>query len=203
MNIGAIILAAGGSTRLGEPKQLLQYQGKSLLHRATEVALASDCSPVIVVLGAQYEVLSAELSGLDLIIVDNPEWQGGMATSIKVGLDALWQHYFARHHSADGTLFLLCDQPLLTTEHLNTLVSTFNNYPDPESAPIVASAYSDTAGVPALFPKRLFLDLLQLPGSGGAKQIIERYTDTLVTVSFPGGELDIDTPEDVSTLNNI
>lgn len=87
--IAAVILAAGASTRMGTPKQLLQWQGRSLLRSIVETAIAADCDPIIIVLGASSDLVQAEISDLPVQVVNNPEWRTGMGSSIRTGIQAL------------------------------------------------------------------------------------------------------------------
>src|SRR5579872_5273277 len=182
---GIILLAAGGSTRLGGPKKLLPYRGQSLIRHAISVALASRARPVIVVLGAGHESISneiADLAGIHVIV--NDRWQEGIASSIRAGLSRLPEI------AACGMAILaVCDQPLISPALFNQLIDrqAEGNYL------VVACAYGDTLGTPALFHRRLFDQLLSLTGDMGAKRIIAENPGHLATVAFPGGERDIDT----------
>ncbi|MCW3062697.1 MAG: hypothetical protein JWQ02_4518, partial [Capsulimonas sp.] len=146
-SIGVVILAAGGSSRLGQPKQLLPYQGRTLLRHAAETAVASGCRPIIAVLGANAESLRGELTGLPVWTVENEEWESGMGSSIAAGVQPLTE---LEH--LDGAIILVADQPLITPEFLRDLVAQFEE----TLAPVVASEYVGTLGVPALFAETLF-----------------------------------------------
>ena len=190
MNIGVILLAAGGSTRLGSPKQLLIYQGRTLLRHAAETALATGCRPVVAVLGAGAERLRAELAGLDVRLVDNPGWTRGMGTSVRLGMAAL-------DADTTGVLLMLCDQPLVTAENLSTLVTAFRQNPETK---IVAAAYHDTVGVPVLFSRAYFDELHALPDDAGAKPILQRHRGAVFPVPLPEAAVDIDTREQYERL---
>ncbi|WP_223646861.1 NTP transferase domain-containing protein [Corallococcus sp. EGB] len=188
MTIAVILLAAGGSTRLGQPKQLLRHEGASLVRRAAERALAA--SPAVtVVLGARREEVASELDGLPVRRVDNPDWALGQGSSLRAGLRAL-------PPDVDGALLMLCDQVRVDAAHLRSLIATFER----TRAPIVASAYADTRGVPALFARALFPELESLPPTGGARGLIARDPSRVVEVALPGGEEDVDTVEDTLRL---
>jgi len=189
-HIGLVILAAGGSMRLGTPKQLLSYQGQSLLRRAAETALASVCRPVVVVLGAQAARLREELAGLDVVTMENGDWEQGMGTSLRVGLDAL----LTGDADVEGVVVCLCDQPLLAVDVIDALVTAYQQ----TGQPIAASEYGGTVGVPALFSRALFPELREL--KEGAKPLLRRLRALVVSVPFPGGVLDIDTPSDYERL---
>lgn len=185
---GLILLAAGNSTRLGKPKQLLPWQNSTLLQHAIQTALAAIQQPVVVVLGASAPLLEPLLNKGAIHIVDNKEWGKGMATSIVSGLTAL----LAIQPSVDAVIFMVCDQPYVTKELLSAIIVTYRQ----TGKAIVASAYGDIMGTPALFDKQLFPQLLQLQGDAGAKKIMTQNSGQLTTVPFPKGNIDIDTIED-------
>ncbi|GMT98777.1 nucleotidyltransferase family protein [Corallococcus caeni] len=188
MTVAVVVLAAGGSSRLGQPKQLLRHEGTSLVRRAARNAL--DASPVVVVvLGARRDDVASELDGLTVRCVDNPEWALGQGSSLRVGLRAL-------PPDVDGAVLMLCDQLRVDAAHLRSLISTFER----THAPIVASAYAGTRGVPALFSRALFPELEALPPTGGARGLIARDPSRVVEVALPGGEEDVDTAEDALRL---
>ena len=192
MTTGIVILAAGESARLGTPKQMLAYRGTTLLRHTINIALEVIGSPVIVVLGAHAAQVRAQLNGLDVHIIENPDWKSGMAGSVRVGLSTL----LAVHPKIDAVLFLVCDQPLISASHLDNLIATLVR----TGAPVVASEYEDALGVPALFARALFPDLRALSGSKGARQVIQAHRDQAIGVPFEGGTVDIDTPADYARL---
>jgi molybdenum cofactor cytidylyltransferase len=191
LNTGIVILAAGGSARLGQPKQLLQFEGESLLKRIARVALESSCDPVVVVLGAHADLCVVEVADLPLQIVQNENWVNGMASSIRAGLEAL--RAFAPH--IDAVILLVCDQPHISAHLLDRLVSNCNS-----AETIVASQYADTLGVPALFTAAHFPELMNLRGDAGAKALFARHAGAVVAVPFPLGARDIDIPIDAASL---
>ncbi|MEA5628053.1 nucleotidyltransferase family protein [Nostoc sp. UHCC 0251] len=186
--IGVLILAAGASTRLGKPKQLLQYQGQSFLRHTAKIAIASGCQPVVVVLGAQTKQLRSQLSDLPVTIMENHDWATGISSSIHVGLEALQ----TQCHMLEAAIITLCDQPLISVRLIQQLVEQYRL----KGKRIVTSAYAGTVGVPALFDLTLFPDLMLLQGDVGAKRLIHQLIDEVVPVSFPDGAIDIDTPLD-------
>ncbi|MBC7899737.1 MAG: nucleotidyltransferase family protein [Saprospiraceae bacterium] len=143
--IGCLVLAAGASLRLGSPKQLLIYDGKTLLRRSVETAINAGFKPVIVVLGSEIERSRSEISGLDVKIHINEDWESGMSSSIKAGLE----HLLKIEPEIDGVLITLCDQPKVSSEHLNLFVEKF----EVTKASIIAAQYEGVAGVTALFSK--------------------------------------------------
>ncbi|MBW4694041.1 MAG: nucleotidyltransferase family protein [Lyngbya sp. HA4199-MV5] len=185
-SIGIIILAAGASTRMGTPKQLLPFQGRSLLRYMADVAIASCCDPVVVVLGSQAERMKLEIDGLTLHVVENPQWADGMGTSIAAGMTALT----AIHQDLDAVIIILCDQPFVAAPLLNQLVAAYRS----TQRPIIASAYANTIGVPALFDRSLFAALMAMDAYVGARYLIRQHVETVFQVSFPQGAIDLDTP---------
>lgn len=189
---GLILLAAGGSTRLGRPKQMLPHRGRSLLRHAAETAVASACRPVVVVLGAQWERMRAELDGLPVRPGVNPHWERGMASSLHAGLAML------RGDPLDGVVIMLCDQPAVTSALIDALIAAWER----TSAPLAAAEYAGTLGVPALFSRALLPELAALSGAEGAKRVILRHAAEAARVPFPGGEVDIDTVDDLVHLTS-
>ena len=190
--VGAVILAAGSSSRMGRPKQTLRYRGESLLRRAARAALGAGCRPVIVVTGAHAELSRRELEGLDVREVLNPLWETGMASSVRAGVEG----HVGADPDAAAAVLLLCDQPHVTAEIVSGLVAAHRA----TGSPVVASTYGGSFGVPALFVRALFAELARLEGAAGAKQVIKRHASEAHFLSFPSGEVDVDTPDDFSRL---
>ena len=180
LRYAAIILAAGASTRLGQPKQLALLNGETLLARTVYIAYEAGCSPVLVVLGAEADRIRAACSPLHAAIVVNEQWREGMASSICAGIEALHSH--AQEHSPRGLILMTCDQPAVTPDHLRALTI---------SGDVTASEYSGRRGVPAYFPASSFPALAQLTGDSGARDLLRHAR----AIPLPLGELDIDTPE--------
>ena len=193
-SIGLILLAAGASKRLGKPKQLLQFQNETLLKRSVKIALDSGCHPVIVVLGANAEKLKDEIVEFDVEITENPVWENGMGTSIQIGMQSLSEN----HPNASAVVLLVCDQPFVSVELLEQLIENFRL----TNAPIVASAYGDTMGVPALFSRQIFAELMLLEADNGAKKIIYEHRQNVVKIPFEAGTIDVDTEQDYLNLEN-
>ncbi|HMS39340.1 MAG TPA: nucleotidyltransferase family protein [Pyrinomonadaceae bacterium] len=189
--IGIIILAAGASSRLGTPKQLLRFEGKTLLRRAVETAIETNYR-IIVVLGANFERTKAEIEDLEIEICFNKNWQDGMSSSLKTGLKKLLE--IAPNLSA--VIITLCDQPFINSQVFNNLAETFEK----TNAPIVACNYAETIGVPALFSHLFFDELLNLSADEGARKIIKNHLAEVEKISVPQAEIDIDTAEDFQKL---
>jgi molybdenum cofactor cytidylyltransferase len=191
--VGLVILAAGASTRLGRPKQLLPYRGRSLLRHAAETAAGSTCRPILVVLGAHAAALAGELSDLPVRAVENPRWPRGMGTSLRAGLEALE----AVGPEVGAVVFTLCDQPRLSSATIDSLVRAHRD----SGRLIVASEYGGVLGVPALFDRALFGEILALQEASGAKAIIAKRRPDVCGVPFPEGAVDIDTLQDYEQLH--
>ena len=188
----AILLAAGASTRLGRPKQLVQVDGKSLLRRAAEAAIASGASPVMVVLGREAETLARELAGLAVAVVENPAWREGMGSSLRCGMEALHRET----PTAEAVLLMVCDQPLVTADRLARLWARYVVW-----GKVVAVRHGDRPGVPAIFPARFFADLANISGDRGARGLLGSLTAReLDLVEMPEAEIDLDTPQDLARL---
>ena len=192
MSVGAVVLAAGSSSRMGSPKQTLLYRGESLLRRAALAALGAGCRPVIVVTGAHSELSRRELEGLDVREVLNPLWETGMASSVRAGVEEL----ISADPEAAAAVLMLCDQPHVTADVISGLVEAHRA----TGSAVVASIYGGSFGVPALFSRPLFAQLARLEGGAGAKQVIKRHAQDAHFLPFPGGEMDVDTPDDFSRL---
>lgn len=189
--IGVIVLAAGSSSRMnGEPKQTLEFQGKTLLRRAAEVALQAKFHSVVIVLGANHENFRKEIEDLPLEIVVNENWESGISSSIKKGLAAISKDNF------DAAIFMLCDQPFVTAEVLQGLRDSFVE----TKKPIVASKYEETIGVPALFSREIFAEVGDLQNDEGAKKIIVKDLNRIALIIAPEAAFDVDTMRDYEEL---
>ena len=165
--IALVLLAAGGSTRMGEQKLLKRLCGKSVVRRAAETALASLAGPVVAVIGCDRERVSAELADLPVTQVFNPRWQEGQGISAACGVSAL--------AACDAVILMVADQPFLKPEHLNRLIAEWEEAKKAGPCPIVASALGETRGNPALFDAALLPELRQMTGDRGARQLFSLY----------------------------
>lgn len=190
--IAAVILAAGGSSRFGAPKQLLRFRGETLVLRAVRVATEAGCAPVVVVVGESGTAIRPELRESAALIIENPEWQRGLGTSVRRGT----QFVIESAPDIEALVLMVCDQPLVESSTIAALVTQHAG----TRKLIVASSYSNTAGVPALFDRSCFAALLALPDDSGAKSVIEARPDDVASVSFEAGAIDIDTPADYERL---
>jgi molybdenum cofactor cytidylyltransferase len=206
-NVGAVILAAGGSSRLGQLKQLLIFRGETLVVRAVRAAAEAGCEPILVVVGESSEAIKLALdirdsrissfSGLDGVthprsrptIIENEEWRRGIGTSIRRGVEQL-------PNFVEAVVLLTCDQPYLDASIVSQLIAALAE----TGKPIVASSYADTLGVPALFDRSCFDDLLALPDDSGAKSLIAARPNDIAAIPFEKGAIDIDTPSDFQRL---
>ena len=194
MRIPVIILSAGNSSRLGRPKQLLNYKGKSLLQHTVDAAKASVAKPVIVVLGAESGQIAGSLQpGRNVQVIVNTAWQNGMSSSIKTALRYVQENYA----DSSGVILAVCDQPFISANLVNALVDAKMK----TGKLIVASHYAGTWGTPAFFDAALFPELLTLTGDAGAKKIMMRHSSDVTTIAFPLGHIDIDRDEDYDALN--
>jgi molybdenum cofactor cytidylyltransferase len=189
---GIILLAAGQSARLGKPKQLLNYKGKTLLAHSLQIAIETQLQPIVTVLGANLDTLKQSIEPTKTNIVINQEWSEGMASSIRCGIEELLKIA----PSIAGVIIMVCDQPYVTAKLLTDLVEKHED----SSKPIIASRYNNNIGTPALFDKTIFALLLSLKGDSGAKKIMKSNPDWVDTVNFPFGEIDIDTSLDYELL---
>jgi molybdenum cofactor cytidylyltransferase len=194
--LGTLVLAAGGSTRFGSPKQLFEFEGRPLVCRAVQSALDAGPGPVIVVLGAHANECAAALCraaapgcSLDprVMCVLNATWERGLGASIRTGMGVL------AAHPIDAALLTLCDQPRATAASLARLRAAWSNSPDS----LIAARYAGAPGVPAIFPRRAFADLAQLPDDSGAKPLLHHYVNSLLSIDMPEAAFDIDAPADL------
>jgi molybdenum cofactor cytidylyltransferase len=191
-DMAIVILAAGKSKRLGSPKQLLSFNGKNLLQHAVDEALGTGCQSVFVVLGANINLLKKELKDKPVIVIENAAWQEGMASSIRCALQNIMNTILR----LDSVIFMVCDQPFVCSDLLLALVEKKQE----TGKPIAASMYADKKGTPALFHRSLFPELMKLTGDKGAGKLIADNPDKVATVSFPEGNIDIDTASDYELL---
>lgn len=186
--IGIIILAAGASTRMGSSKQLICIDDIPLLRKTTQAAIDAHTGNIVVVLGAKADQHRVAIHDLPIEIYVHAEWENGMGSSLKAGL----QHLCSKG-TVSAVMITVCDQPAVTSHHLAALHREHLSYPNS----IVASQYENVMGVPALFPSTYFPNLKALPDEGGARQIIAQNLLQTRAIVLPHGEIDLDQPEDI------
>lgn len=188
----AIVLSAGASTRLRQPKQLIRIRGESLLRRTVRFAAKGGCWPVFVVLGYEAETIARELDELNTRTVLNLNWQSGMGSSLSAGM----KYMLSGPEIVSNVMVLVCDQLYLSSELISRLITT-HRATQPR---ITAAQYAGRLGVPAIFSSQLFPELLQSSGDQGARRLIDRHLSHATWVDFPEGADDLDTPADLLSL---
>jgi molybdenum cofactor cytidylyltransferase len=189
--VAGVVLAAGSSSRLGQPKQLLSYDGRSLVRRAAEVGLAAGLAPVVVVTGAHAAAVERELRSMPVRIVRNEAYRAGQSTSVRAGISAL-------PPETEAVVMLLVDMPAVDEEVVRALIAAWQA----TGAPLVRPTFDGRPGNPVLFAARLFPEMLALEGDEGGRPILQRHADAvqLVPTTQPGVLLDVDTWEAYTQL---
>lgn len=185
----AVVLAAGGSTRFGSPKQLVRLGGRPLLHTAVTRASEVTGNALIVVLGAHAAEFAPLLKHSPGTVVVNHEWREGLGSSIRAGIARL-------PPTCNGVMLVLADQAAVTAEDLKRLAGSWRKQP----LYIAAALYSGTIGAPVIFPRSALRELAELRGDVGARVLLRRNTDRVVRVPMPSATVDVDTPEDLLAL---
>jgi len=191
---GILILAAGNSSRLGKPKQLLQFNGKSLLFHVAEQALEIS-KAVVVVTGSNGIKIENEINGLEVLIAENPNWEEGMGVSLNIGLKQLLTVF----QDMENCIISVCDQPFIEASVFSELIQKQQQ----SQKAIVAATYSKTLGTPVLFTKKYFPALLGLSGNEGAKKLLLKFKEDVAEIAFEKGAIDIDTVADYEQLTQI
>ncbi len=188
--VTATVLAAGGSSRYGRCKQLVEINGSSLVRLAVD-KLSSLFPPdrIIVVVGANSEAVAQAVSDLPVKMVLNEDWQQGLASSLKAGLNSV-------RLDCRAVLVTLCDQALVTEDHLRSLLYLWLA----NSSEIIASSYANTIGTPAVIPAGFYPKVQTLEGDEGAKSILKNNTGRIRTLPIPEAEFDLDVPSDLEKL---
>lgn len=192
--VALLILAAGSSSRMGQSKQLLRVDDIPLLRRTVDTACASELGNVVVVLGAYANEHKEVLKDKAVDIVFHADWKNGMGSSLKAGA----KYIEANYPQAKGILVMVCDQPFLTAGHLVKLVEAHRV----SGKPIAASSYSNTIGVPCFFDGTFISTITTLSDEEGAKKLLQVYSKDVISVDFPKGEIDLDTPEDLLKIDS-
>lgn len=189
--IAGIILAAGGSSRMGEPKLMLDWHGLPLIRWVTRITLAAGCSPVIVVTGATSSAIESSLAGLPVHFVHNPDWERGQSTSVRIGIEAIPE-------DIDAAMIMLGDQPQIPLIVPQTLITLYTTETPPPL--ILVTAIGEKRANPVLFDRAMFPVLTGLEGDAGARTIFSRHPVQLIPFDNPDLKLDVDSPEDYLRL---
>jgi molybdenum cofactor cytidylyltransferase len=191
MPVAAVLLAAGGSRRMGQTKQLLPIDGQPMVRRVAQTVCEAGLAQVVAVVGAEGERVARALADLGLEIVHNQAWERGMSTSVRAGIEAL-------RPEIEAALLVLADQPALTADALGALVEAYRA----SRAPIVAPYYRGRRGNPVLFARSLFAELRQVEGDQGGRAILVRYEQDVARVDVDDAAilLDVDTRQEYEDL---
>jgi molybdenum cofactor cytidylyltransferase len=192
-NIAAIVLAAGASTRLGQPKQLIEFKGETLIRRAANAVIDAGCDPVLVVTGCESERVVRELDGTAAHPIHNPHWPSGIGSSLRAGIAALQ----SSHPQIEAVVIVVCDQPYMNADIIRLLIDTWHR----GGKSIAACSYAGTLGTPCCFGYGKFLDLSTIPDNCGAKLVLTASPNDVTTIQWPQGSIDLDRPEDLFPAN--
>lgn len=195
MRVAAVVLAAGRSSRFGEPKQLALFRGETFVNRIAKAAIEAGCDPVVVVTGEESAQIQAGFKRLPVRVAANPDWPSGLASSIRAGLENAMESA----PDLSAALLVTCDQPFVDSAVIRQLIQLHSS----SGKPIAASAYAGTLGIPALFDRSCFPDLLQLDGDSGAKKLLVARPHDVASLDFPAGQIDIDTVTDYEKLDRM
>jgi len=191
--IPALILAAGNSGRLGKPKQLLEINGKTLLAHIIDAVITTGLFELSIVLGAYQEEIEKTIDNDDIKIVHNSDWSKGIGTSIKVGMNSII------NNKPEAVLILSSDQPLINSAYINRMYGHFFH----SDYGIIASGYGGAYGIPVLFRKKYFNEIMDIGEKSGCRGIISNNLDDTCLLDCPEGEYDIDTQEDFQNISRL
>jgi CTP:molybdopterin cytidylyltransferase MocA len=191
LKIGLLLLAAGESSRMGMPKQLLVHQHEPLIRHVIEELLVLEL-PLAVVLGARSAMIKAVISDFPIEIVVNDKWKAGMGSSLKAGLHCLEEKY----PDLEGVLCCVVDQPFLTHKLLNEYLKVLNTLADKRDGLIAARYQNKTVGVPALLGANYIKEIYKEDDHIGARKLLRQYADRVLTIDFPLGDFDLDNQQD-------
>jgi molybdenum cofactor cytidylyltransferase len=193
-SLGVVLLAAGPSSRLGQPKQLVEVGGESLVARSARLALALQPAQLTVVSGCEAERVAAELDGMAADIVFNRNWASGMGSSINYGVRSLVP-------GMSGVLLMVCDQWRLEAADLERLVAAWLCDPSRIYVASWKEGAAQVSGPPVVFPGRLIPELKSMQEQRGARQLIDRYIDIVEFEEMENAGFDLDRPEDLEFLS--
>ncbi len=188
-NIAGVVLAGGESSRFGEPKQLLEWYGKPLVRHVADLAIEGGLNPVVVVTGADHDLVSGALSNSQIEVACNPGWASGQSSSVRAGIEALPE-------TVGGVVFMLVDQPLIPTALIQRILQQHHRNP----AEIITPEVDGKPGNPVLFDRRVFEDLAHLEGDVGGRALFDKYTVRRIAWEDKRTQEDIDTPEDYQRI---
>jgi len=188
-SLGVVILAAGASSRLGQPKQLVEIDGQPLVRRQVEIALTIQPARVVVVTGGQASDVEQAIAGMGVDCCFNQHWEKGMGNSLAAGIRAMPER-------VRGAMLLLVDQWRIQPGDLDDLVTTWAK--DPLAA--VTACWGDTSGPPVIFPRSLFAPLSRLTGDRGARHLLKKFSGGLVKVQMDHAQFDLDSPQQLDAL---
>lgn len=193
-NIVTVVLAAGASTRMGSPKQLLNWGNSTLLEHTLNTVLELNSSEVVVVLGANFEIIKNEISKYPVTVLNNTSWKVGLGKSIAVAVEYIQK----LDYKVDGVMIVLADQPLIDSRFLGELCNAFN----PNNNQIITTSYKNgKRGVPVIFDKHYFEELMLLNDDDGAKTLLKTYANSVNSLKPQSENLDIDSKEDYNYLH--
>ena len=188
-------MAAGSSSRMGDPKQLLQWKNVTLIENAINNALQLSILKPIVVLGANNEKIIPIIESYPVEVIHNSNWTSGLGNSIAFGVK-----HVRNNKKSDGVLITLADQPLIEMTYLKEIIESFET----DKRQIIATQYKNgKLGVPVLFDRSYFNELSIIDGDKGAKLIFEKHSDSVIISPFKTNVFDIDTEEDYKKLKEI
>jgi molybdenum cofactor cytidylyltransferase len=187
-----LLLAAGSSSRMGNPKMLLPFNGKTFLQHTIDEVRGTTNTQLVVVTGCYHALLKDILLSQQIPFIQNENWEEGMGSSIQKGINYILQYY----SNPTAVIILVCDQPYISSSLLNGLIEAKQH----SGKGIIASEYNGTAGTPVLFDKKYFSELSLLQGQYGAKKIVQNNQADVVAIPFALGSVDIDTADDYEAL---
>jgi len=191
MSKAILIISAGASSRLGEAKQLVKYKNDVLINHIIKECLATEIEDIFLILGANRQLIKAQLIEGDFITLENKKWKEGMGKSIAFGVSEA-----TKINTYEGVFIILSDQVFFDSTIIDDMLTSSDKNPDN----IILSKYQEGQGPPSYFPAQYFGPLSKLTGDDGAKEIIQANRDKIIYVNFEKGNIDIDTPEDLQHL---
>ncbi len=190
--IVCLLLAAGSSSRMGKPKMLLPFNGKTFLQHAIDEIKATTNTELVIVTGCYHDLLKDILLLQQIPFIENENWEDGMGSSLQKGI----RYVLKQYSNAAAVIIMVCDQPCISSDLLNELMEAKQH----SGKGVIAAAYNGTTGTPVLFDKKYFNELALLTGQYGAKKIVQKNQEDVADIPFPLGAVDIDTADDYEAL---